>query len=339
LPGAFLWAVTVDGASNSTGDTNSITWSHTVGAGSDRLLIVGVSMKDGKAAVNDVVYGGVTLTRIGFKEAKGRKNRVEMWKLLAPEAGTDDITVNLSKKKDVVVGGVSFFNVDQTTPHGAFASATDKSTTPSVDVTSKAGDLVLDVLASQGDVGPVIAGTGQTERWNTFSGKGKKGDAWGAASTESGAPTVTMSWTISKNKEWSIGSVSIRSSAPDVTLLKSVNPAGGQPPGTVLSYSVLFTNGGGNEALNVVITDPIPTSTDFEVGSVSTSLGTTGLSVTVEYSDDGGSSWTYTPSSGAGGAPTGYDGTVTHVRWTFTGDLDSTAPDNAGTIGMSVRIQ
>ncbi len=67
--------------------------------------------------------------------------------------------------------------------------------------------------------------------------------------------------------------------------------------------------------------------------------GTTGLTVIVAYSNDGGSTWTYTPTSGAGGAPAGYDRTVTHVRWSFTGNLIPTAPNNVGDAGFTVRIR
>ncbi|MET0626733.1 MAG: hypothetical protein ABW250_27620 [Pyrinomonadaceae bacterium] len=109
--------------------------------------------------------------------------------------------------------------------------------------------------------------------------------------------------------------------------------------GSDLVYSIAFTNTGGYQATNFVLRDQIPTSTDFKVGSVTTSLGTTGLTVSVAYSNDGGATWTYTPTSGAGGALAGYDRTVTHVRWTFTGNLGQTAPNNAGSVGFTTRIR
>jgi hypothetical protein len=102
---------------------------------------------------------------------------------------------------------------------------------------------------------------------------------------------------------------------------------------------VIFANTGGDLAYNVVMTDPIPNDTDFKVGSVSTNLGSTGLTVSVSYSDDGGLSWGWIPTSGAGGAPPGYDATVTHVRWSFSGTLVSLPPDNTGSIVFTVRIR
>lgn len=92
-------------------------------------------------------------------------------------------------------------------------------------------------------------------------------------------------------------------------------------------------------ATSVVITDPIPANTDFKVGSATQALGSTGLSVVIAYSSDGGTSWSYSPASGAGGAPAGYDRLVTHVRWTFTGNLSPTAPNNTGSMGFVLRIR
>jgi hypothetical protein len=90
---------------------------------------------------------------------------------------------------------------------------------------------------------------------------------------------------------------------------------------------------------SLVIKDPIPPLTDFKVGSVTHSLGTTGLTVAVAYSNNGGSTWTYTPVSGGGGASAGYDRNVTNLQWTFTGNLSQTSPNNTGSVGFTARIR
>jgi uncharacterized repeat protein (TIGR01451 family) len=109
--------------------------------------------------------------------------------------------------------------------------------------------------------------------------------------------------------------------------------------GSDLIYSIGFTNAGGYNASLFVITDRIPANTDFKIGSVINSLGTTGLTATVAYSNDGGSTWTYIPASGGGSAPAGYDRNVTHTRWSFSGNLSQTSPNNIGSIGFTVRIR
>jgi uncharacterized repeat protein (TIGR01451 family) len=131
---------------------------------------------------------------------------------------------------------------------------------------------------------------------------------------------------------------SVTRTPPNIALDKSVSPTGAVLPGADLTYTIAFSNGGGAPASSFVLLDPVPANTDFKVGSASTALGTTGLTVTVAYSNDNATTWTYTPVSGAGGAPAGYDRTVTHVRWTFAGDLGQTAPNHAGSVAFSVRV-
>ena len=126
---------------------------------------------------------------------------------------------------------------------------------------------------------------------------------------------------------------------PNVGLAKSVNPSGTQAPGTDLAYTITFTNTGGLVAQTLVIKDPIPSSTDFKVGSVTSSLGTTGLTVAVAYSNNNGTTWIYSPASGGGGASAGYDRNVTNVRWTFTGNLSQTSPNNTGNVSFTAKIR
>jgi uncharacterized repeat protein (TIGR01451 family) len=127
--------------------------------------------------------------------------------------------------------------------------------------------------------------------------------------------------------------------APNVALLNSVTPSGTQPPGTDLVYTVAFTNGGGQGAQVFIVVDPIPANTDFKIGSPSTVLGTTGMTVAVEYSNDNAATWTYTPVSGGGGASANYDRAVTHVRWRFTGNLSQGSPNNTGSISVTAKIR
>src|SRR6266404_3517747 len=136
---------------------------------------------------------------------------------------------------------------------------------------------------------------------------------------------------------------------PNVDLVKSVSPTGSQAPGTDLVYTVVYTNTGGQPARNFVMIDPNPQNIDplervfhnldFKVGSITSNPGTTGLTATIEYSNDGGTTWTYTPVSGGGGAPAGYDRSVTNIRWTFTGNLSQTSPNNTGSVSFTSRIR
>jgi uncharacterized repeat protein (TIGR01451 family) len=60
----------------------------------------------------------------------------------------------------------------------------------------------------------------------------------------------------------------INVAAPNVTVTKSVSPAGNQPPGTTLTYTITVTNNGTGAANSVVLTDPIPTNTTYQTGTI-----------------------------------------------------------------------
>ncbi len=123
---------------------------------------------------------------------------------------------------------------------------------------------------------------------------------------------------------------------PNMTLSKSVNPSGTQPPGTDLTYTATITNSGGGDAVTVVVVDTLPGQVDFKVGSVVSNLP---VGVSVEYSNDGGSTWTYVPASGACGAPAGYDRCVNRIRWRLLSNLSAIPPNNTGTVEFVARIR
>ncbi len=125
---------------------------------------------------------------------------------------------------------------------------------------------------------------------------------------------------------------------PNMTTAKAVSPSGTQPPGTDLTYTVTITNDGSDDAASVVTVDSLAPEVQFKVGSVVNNLPT-GISVTVEYSDDAGSTWTYTPASGGCGALTDYDACVTYIRRTLQNSLTSIPPNNTGDVQFVARIQ
>lgn len=328
----------VSSADGTNHNANSLTWSHTVGSGSNRILLVGITTRDGNVVVNSVTYGGTNLTLIGVEADNGKKVRMEMWKLIAPNVGTADIVVSLSASKRVVGGAVSLTGVNQTTPNGLFSSASSSgSTSASLTVSSASGELVVDVIATQGDAKSLTINSG-TEIWNRATGNAG-GESRSAGGTINGASSVTPSWTLESSKPWAIGAVSLKPSPPNITLLKSVSVSGNPQPDTDLAYTVNFTNDGASSASNLIITDAIPANTDFKVNSETHNLGTTSLTVAVAYSNNNGSTYTYTPVSGGGSAPSGYDRAVTNIRWTFSGNLTQTSPNNTGSVSFTVRIR
>ena len=267
--------IAVDSVSGVTGPTSnqiSRTWSHTVGAGLNRILIVGVSLNNGAGNVNSVTYGGTALVRIGSRTDGGLNTKIEIWKLVAPASGTANIVVTLSAAKRIVAGSVSFTGVDQTTPNGAFASNVGANATATVNVTSATGELVIDTFATQGDSGPATVGGGQTQRWNRNTGTNDGNEVLGGGSTEPGAPNVTMSWGLGQAQDWSIGAVSLKPAVQDLTIAKSHsgNFTQGQ---TGATYSITVTNSGSaSTSGTVTVTDALP------AGLAATGISGTGWS-------------------------------------------------------------
>lgn len=171
-----------------------------------------------------------------------------------------------------------------------------------------------------------------------------------------GAITVDIPFTVIDNagKE-SVAAATVHvaftASPPSITLDKSCpSPAtcqtASQLPGTELTYRIVFTNAGGAGAQRMVVVDPIPDNTDFKLSSATSTPGTTGLTLVIEYSNDyiaaspGLATWVYAPSNGAGGAASGYDRTVKAIRWRVTaGTLSQTTPNNTGEVGFTVIIR
>jgi len=124
---------------------------------------------------------------------------------------------------------------------------------------------------------------------------------------------------------------------PQITMGKVVSPNGTQLPGTDLAYTVTVTNTGSENAAGLVAVDSLAAELDFQVGSVDNTLPP-GVTVIVEYSNDGGGSWVYSPTSSACGATAGYDRCVNRIRWRFQNDLSFTAPDNVAQFEFVARI-
>jgi fibronectin-binding autotransporter adhesin len=205
------------------------------------------------------------------------------------------------------------------------------------DQLSVAGTVNLSGATLNGSVGfapaagttfTIINNDGSDAVIGTFSGLSE-----GSSVTLSGQ-TFTISYAGGTGND-----VVLTRASPNVTIDNTVNPSGTQSPETDLTYTITFTNTQCCAAQSLVIKDPIPANTDFKVGSETHNLGTTGLTVVVDYSNDNESTWTYTPVSGGGGAPAGYDRSVTNIRWTFSGNLSQSPPNNNGSVSFITRIR
>ena len=217
--------IVTDSVTTATGpaaNVSTFSWNHTVGSGSNRILIVSISLRTGNSTATSVTYGGTPLTIIGAQQGPGNQNRTEMWRLLAPPSGTASVVVTLSGGQHIVGNSISFTGVNQTTPLNTFASSSNTSAAAAVSAPSGAGQLVIDTVTANGDANTLTVGSGQTPKWNAVSGSGGASEALTDGSIKPGAtPTVTMSSTLGVSKPWSMAAVSLIPAATTAVKLSS----------------------------------------------------------------------------------------------------------------------
>jgi len=222
----------VSSTQTANGGATSLSWSHTVGSGQDRILLVGVSIRNsGSQTVSTVTFNGTGLTRLGFQD-NSTNARVELWYLKNPSSVTNNVIVTLSTSAVCVGGAVSLSNVDQVTTFGTFAStigAGDGVPTPDVatlDVTSANGEIVVGALAKMyNDAVTPRAQYQQAQRWNLWTTNGTLADLLGVGILKGGsAPTAQLYWDLSGTnwQQWAIGGVSVKPTNVAPPLLPSL---------------------------------------------------------------------------------------------------------------------
>ncbi|MFA5783729.1 MAG: agmatine deiminase family protein, partial [Phycisphaerae bacterium] len=163
----------------------SATFSHTVAAGDDRLLVVSV-MFEGDDSVSSITYAGYSLTQATTRKSGSSSGcGVEIWYLVDPPVGTASVVVNFGTS--VVPSGitaVNFTGVDQSDPIGATAGAyasSGTSVTTSI-TTENTNSLIFGAATGHGgDTYPYSPGSGITELWDSRTGTSSYADAglWG----------------------------------------------------------------------------------------------------------------------------------------------------------------
>ncbi len=179
---------------------NSLSWSHTTGAGNDRILLVAVDVfpSSGTPSVS-VTYGGTALTRITY-DVYSSNPRVNsyVYYLLNPAVGTRTVSVSFGSSTLAVGGAVTYFNIDQAAPIQS-STNTGSSANPSVSITSSGDKILFAHLGTRASSGQyTVVADGQNPRWSQI-GSLYKGFGSEKA-VVSGA--VSASWTASTAVNW-----------------------------------------------------------------------------------------------------------------------------------------
>jgi len=191
-------------SSNSTNSSWTLNWSHTIGGGENRILVVGLAGEDDSD--NNLVVGSIRYNNVNMRsvigssitegEPIGYKMKTELYYLLEsdlPPSGSYTIAVVYSGEVTRICGGgISLVKVTQEPAEAVDTNSITSGRNISTDITTQTdGAWVVDVVGSS-NVGVFTAtGTDMAEQFNISSLSSA-----GAGSTRSvpSAGTVTMSW-------------------------------------------------------------------------------------------------------------------------------------------------
>jgi uncharacterized repeat protein (TIGR01451 family) len=255
--------ILADNTSSAFTNGTTLSWSHTVGNGANRILLVGVAIHSSVHTVTSVTYGGLSLTSIGQSVDGGDKVMVVLYRLLAPPVGTNNVNVVIDSNERMSGGAVSFSGVSQYSPTGLFAAAGGSGLSGAVSLSSATNEVVVDIMGATGDALTLTSGGNQVPRWNNGSGTGA-GDALGASSSLIGSPTTTMSWSLGVLRSWALGAVALK---PAPALQADVRTTQTGPTnvlaGANYTCTITVTNAGPAGATNIVLTDTLPAGAAF----------------------------------------------------------------------------
>ena len=180
----------VDAVATGTGSAiTSLTVSKVV-SGDRRLLIVYIHAEDtadGHTNTSGVTYNGTAMTKISGVD----QNNISCsdWYLINPDTGTHDIVASFTNTfDDVVLAGVSFENVDQSSPIRTNNTATGNGATSTVTVANSQDKDFVIAGTTVASTGGGTSGSGQTERWDAAVAGVVKG--YGSTELATGANVV-----------------------------------------------------------------------------------------------------------------------------------------------------
>ncbi len=140
-----------DGGNNK-GTTTSLTYSHTVGNGSNRLLLVNLIGDTAADDISSVTYAGAPMTLVAKIQAPSN-NWQYLYYLLNPSSGSNNVVITAGSPHYLISEAASWYNVKQSAQPDAFTTNTAAAASTSVTTsltTVATGSLVVQGLWSFG---------------------------------------------------------------------------------------------------------------------------------------------------------------------------------------------
>lgn len=181
-------------SSGSAANLTSVTVSHTIAAGTNRLLLVAVGWT-GTSTTMAVTYGGVTLTPVGTALAVLTAFRVQHFYLPAPTVGTADIVATASAASYIQIGGVNVTGAAQTAPEAVSNSDPTTTLTPTGTVTTlTANAFVFGLVGINNATTTLSTSSSQTVFMDLADATVNRRSTAAYRGPEGAAGSKTMSW-------------------------------------------------------------------------------------------------------------------------------------------------
>ena len=178
---------------------SSLSWSHTVVAGSNSVLVVGVTAEHTTNACQaaSVTYGGTPLTQISTALSSSASFEcASLWYMLAPPVGTATVSVSFgSALNGASAGATTLFGIKQAAPD-AFSTGSSTTGAATTNLTTlAASSTVVDVFASGVALGNLAPAAGQTALWTQNDASTGQASGGSSSKTVASAGATSVTWT------------------------------------------------------------------------------------------------------------------------------------------------
>ncbi len=195
--------IAFDQGTSSSANGSTLAYDHTIGGGTNRLLVVTVAIEASSPANTDLTvtptYNGVDMT-LATDRVTGTSFGMHtyMWYMLEadlPAAGTYSVSLTAGNADNITSGAVSVTNVAQQPPEVTGSSADDQAGDDVIQTgvtTLTDGAWLFDCVGSGNAVSGYTPDGGQIERWDVAASSSR-----GAGSTaeQPSAGAITLGWT------------------------------------------------------------------------------------------------------------------------------------------------